>query len=64
LKVRELADIVGISKSAVHCIALYIDRKFEHEKAVRKMGAAFAHNGTKTASCGCFNRVFGDVSQE
>ena len=46
LKVRELVDIVGISKSALHRICTEnLDMK-----TLRKMDAGFAHNGTKTAS--------------
>jgi len=29
------------------CYTSYIDRKFGHKKAVRKMGVTFVHNGTK-----------------
>ena len=47
LKVRELADTIGVSKSAVHRI---LTENLRHEKAVRKMGAAFSHSRTKTAS--------------
>ena len=46
------------------CCTLHIDWKFVHEKTVRKMGAAFAPNGTKTASQECLNRVISDVSQK
>ena len=47
LEVRELADMVGISKSSVHRI---LAQNLEHETGVRKMGATFAHNVIKTKS--------------
>ena len=58
LRVRKLADIVGISKSAVH-------RILTDNLDMKKLCATwFAHKGTKTASWGCFNRVFDDASQQ
>lgn len=46
------------------CCTSHIYRKFGHKKAVRKMGAAFAHNGAQTALEGCFHRMFGNVLQQ
>ena len=47
LNVCVLSNMKGIPKSAVHRILTGI---FGHENAVRKMGAEFAHNGTRTPS--------------
>ena len=40
VKMRELAEIVSISRGCVQ----YFSYKFVHEKALCKMGAAIAHN--------------------
>jgi len=44
VKVRELVEITGISHSTVISI-LHKQLGDEHEKAIGKMGAAFAHCG-------------------
>ena len=53
IEVHELADTVGISKSAVH-------RKLT--EGVHKLDVLCAHNRTKTALRGCFNLAFDDVT--
>ncbi|KYN39218.1 hypothetical protein ALC56_06405 [Trachymyrmex septentrionalis] len=61
LQVRELADMVNISKSAVHRI---LAENLEMRKLCARWVPRLLNNRTKAASRGCFNRVFGDVSQQ
>ena len=54
MKVREIAEVVGISTERVHNIL--------HEKLhVKKLGAAIAYSRLKMHAKGRFNAVFGDV---
>lgn len=39
LKLPELAEVTDITKSGIHCIL----KKFDNDKTVFKIGAAFAH---------------------
>jgi len=54
MKVREIAEAVGISTERVHNIL--------HEKLhVKKLGAAIAYSRSKMHAKGRFNAVFGDI---
>jgi len=44
VKARETAEAVGISNDRVHNI---LHKHLHREKTIRKMGAAFAHTGSK-----------------
>ena len=57
IKVREIAEVMNMSKERV----CYIKSTFRHEKAVRALGAALAHDGPKTCSNEHFERSVGAV---
>jgi len=46
MKVCKIAETIGISKEYVGY--MYFARRIGHEKALHKMGAAFAHSRSKT----------------
>lgn len=60
IKVCDLANMVDITKSAVHRILTKIWPK----KVVRKMDAAITRNGLKTSLWECLCRAFGEVLLE
>jgi orotate phosphoribosyltransferase-like protein len=47
IKVREIAETISISKE---CVGYLLHEELDTKKALRKMGAAFSHNRSKTHS--------------
>jgi len=58
VKIKEIVDSVQTSTEQIQNI---IHKKFRHEKVIGKMGAAFAHNGSKTELFDNFKALFEHV---
>ena len=61
IKVREIADGGGYEHVKKMCLS-HIKSTFRHEKAVRALGAAFAHGRPKTYSNEYFQRSVGAIN--